>query len=158
MDRVFVYSEVNELKSEVTTAFGQMFGYENEQAMRLMQTVTAEYSAEEFVQVLEEVAAMGQKSESLFHDERLFGTLRNLSYLETLRESGAGTLGREMREDVLRFYKDYEHLLLEDPSNEFEKSSLAALKRIQDDLNLVEQTKEVDPDGGINSESLRSSP
>ena len=158
VDRVFVHSEVNELKSEVTTAFGQMFGYENEQAMRLMQTVTAEYSAEEFVQILEEVAAMGRKTENLFHDERLYSTLRNLSYLEILRESGAGALDREMREDVLRFYEDYEHILLGDPSNQFEESSLAALKRIQDDLNLVEQTKEVDRDGGINSESLRSSP
>lgn len=158
MDRIFVHSEVKKLEAEVTTAFGKMFGYENEQAMKLMETVTAEYSAEEFVQILEEVAAIGQKTESLFHDERLFSVLRNLSYLETLRESGAGTLDREMREDVLRFYENYEHLLLEEPSNQFEKSSLAALKRIQDDLNLVEQTKEVDPDGGINSESQRSSP
>ena len=146
MDRIVVHSEVKKLEAEVTTAFGKMFGYENQHAMELMKTVTAEYTPEEFVQILEEVAAMGRNTMSLFHDERLFSTLRNLSYLETLKESGADTLGRTMREDVLRFYEDYEHLLLEEPSNRFEESSLAALKRIRNDLNLIEQTEEVDPD------------
>ena len=124
--------------------------------MKLMETVTAEYSPEEFVEILEEVAAMGQKTESLFNDERLVSTLRNLSYLDKFEEEGAYALNKTIRDDILRFYEDYEHLLDEDPSNRFEETSLSVIRRIQAELNLTEQTESsqkqgVDPGAGVNS-------
>tara|TARA_R100000027_G_C2230264_1_gene88893 strand:- start:310 stop:915 length:606 start_codon:yes stop_codon:yes gene_type:complete len=143
--RLVVISEVKKLEAKSNTAVAKLFGYDNEQARELMGTVSAKYTPEEFVELLGEVAEMGRNTTSLFHDERLYGTLRNLSYLETLRESGADTLDRTIREDIIGFYEDFEHLLTEEPSSQFEESSLAALKRIQTDLNLIEQTEGVEP-------------
>ena len=145
--RLVVISEVKKLEAKSNTAVAKLFGYDNKQARELMGTVSAKYTPKEFVELLGEVAEMGRNTTSLFHDERLYGTLRNLSYLETLRESGADTLDRTIREDIIGFYEDYEHLLTEEPSSQFEESSLAALKRIQTDLNLIEQTEGVEPVG-----------
>jgi hypothetical protein len=145
--RIIVISEVNRIEAMANTAVAKLFGYENEQARELMKTVSAEYTPEEFVELLGEVAAMGQKTESLFHDERLVSTLRNLSYLETLRDSGAASLNERMRDDVHAFYKDYEHLLSEEPSNQFEETSLSVVRKIQKELNIIEQIEGVEPDG-----------